>query len=819
LQRSLVRSASAIALLSLTVFSSSVYFLLYRPMVLELASAQLNVTSEQVTSRLRTLVARAEAVAHLNHDWGSRGLIDIEHPQRYNDLLRAQIEHGPQLSSMVAAHESGRELLLLRMPDGRWLNRYTNPADGSKQAHFLTWSADGKLEKDEWRESDYDARTRPWFKGGMAESADDAIYWTPPYVFRSTQEPGMSAVVHWSGPDGGRYAMTSDIRLADLSRFTRELVVGKTGFAVVFTDDGRLVGLPRDERLETDEAIRVNVLKPAGEIGVAPLRAALDMWHQAGSPESRLIRFDGGGATWVATFLRTRFGAQTFWVGTMAREAEFLPTTLTHLGVVGILVGATLLLAAVVATSLARRLAQPLRLMGEQSARIGRLELDQPEAVYAPWRELDDLIHAQEAMRIGLLSSTQRLEQANELLEAKVTERTRELISAKEAADAAGRAKAEFLANMSHEIRTPLNAIVGLKYLLRHEGVTPEQSVHLDRIDSASLHLLSIVNNILDLSKIEAGGVQLENTNFHLSTILDNVHSIIAQGARDKGLTVEVDGDAVPLWLRGDPTRLRQALLNFAGNAVKFTEKGSIALRAQLLQESGDELLVRFSVQDTGVGVAAEQIPRLFRAFEQADPSITRRFGGTGLGLAITERLAHLMGGECGVESRLGVGSTFWFTAKLHRGHGAKLESKAGSTANAEAQLRLRHPGARILLVEDNEVNRHVAVAMLHGVGLKVDTAVDGFEAVNMAAAGTYDLVLMDMQMPRMGGLEATRAIRLLQGWAGRPIIALTANAFDEDRHASEAAGMNDFISKPMDVNTFYACLLRWLDAAAAKPA
>jgi CheY-like chemotaxis protein len=215
------------------------------------------------------------------------------------------------------------------------------------------------------------------------------------------------------------------------------------------------------------------------------------------------------------------------------------------------------------------------------------------------------------------------------------------------------------------------------------------------------------------------------------------------------------------------------------------------------------------------VGVAAEQIPRLFRAFEQADPSITRRFGGTGLGLAITERLARLMDGECGVESRLGVGSTFWFTASLHRGHSAEVALPAGSAVHAEAQLRLRHLGARILLVEDNEVNRLVAMAMLDGVGLSVHTAADGCEAVNMAKAGAYDLVLMDMQMPRMGGLEATRAIRLLQGWERCPIIALTANAFDEDRFASEAAGMNDFISKPMDVNTFYACLLRWLDAGA----
>ncbi len=404
-------------------------------------------------------------------------------------------------------------------------------------------------------------------------------------------------------------------------------------------------------------------------------------------------------------------------------------------------------------------------------------------------------------------------------LEQLVSSRTAALAAASQQAEAANKAKSAFLANMSHEIRTPLNAIIGLTYLMRLDATSPQQTMRLARVESAGQHLLAIVNDVLDLSKIEADRVRLDDQSFSLKSLVAGVMSIAVEAAREKGLEVRAETIDVPDWLRGDPTRVRQCWINLAANAVKFTHQGHIVLRAEGLSSPGPERVVRFSVQDTGIGVADELRARLFSPFEQADVSTTRQYGGTGLGLAITQRLARLMGGDAGMESVPGVGSNFWFTVRLQPGGSTPAALQLPQALSAREQLQQHHWDARILLVEDNQINREVALALLQAVGMTADEAVDGLQAVQMGRAAHYDLVLMDMQMPRMNGLQAARTLRGLPGWQHTPILALTANVFEEDRRACEAAGMTGFVAKPVAAEDLYNALLRALEPLPAPAA
>ncbi|MDD2913727.1 MAG: response regulator [Gallionella sp.] len=378
-----------------------------------------------------------------------------------------------------------------------------------------------------------------------------------------------------------------------------------------------------------------------------------------------------------------------------------------------------------------------------------------------------------------------------------------------QALEAANRVKSEFLANMSHEIRTPMNSILGMAQLALNSETDAKNCDYLEKIQLSGLHLLGIIDEILDFSKIDAGKLKIEKVDFDLGRVLNNLNSMIAGKASEKGLRLDFDIDAdIPNNLHGDPRRLSQVLINYASNAIKFTAAGSIIIRARKIEENDNGTLVRFEVQDTGIGISDGDKTKLFQPFQQLDASTTRNFGGTGLGLAISKKLVEMMEqGEVGVDSLPGRGSTFWFAVRL--GIGSKPRDSGDTSETYFPPTMLS--GVRILLAEDNLFNQQVATDFLEGVGAAVCVARNGKETMDLLGKDHFDCVLMDIQMPLMGGFEAIRLIRANPALAEIPVIAMTANASDEDRAKCLAAGMDDYISKPFNPYTLYATLAKQL--------
>jgi signal transduction histidine kinase/ActR/RegA family two-component response regulator len=476
---------------------------------------------------------------------------------------------------------------------------------------------------------------------------------------------------------------------------------------------------------------------------------------------------------------------------------------------------ASLLIGSLLAIYGASRLLRPLSDIIQRTHQVALGEsVDQwPRGRVTEFNELSDDIGQ---MASAILEREQALRELNTTLESRVSERTIALSQAKEVAEEASRSKSIFLANMSHEIRTPLNAISGMAHLMRRAGLPPEQGERLGKLETAGEHLLEVINMVLDLSKIEAGKLALEEAPFDPRTLFENISSMLHERALEKHLVLRCDLPQLPAQVLGDRTRLQQGLLNFASNAVKFTEQGSVTLSAAVLEENDATVLLRFEVSDTGIGISEEAQTRLFKAFEQADGSTTRKYGGTGLGLAITEKIAAAMGGQTGVISESGKGSTFWLTARLKK-VAIQPSQVATEHFDAEAILRSEFAGSRVLLVDDEPINREIAEMLLEDIEFQIDLAEDGVEAVEQASRQHYDLILMDMQMPRMDGLEATRQIRALPGGKDFLIIAMTANAFAEDRRRCLEAGMDDFATKPINPELLLSQILNNMQAHLAK--
>ena len=673
----------------------------------------------------------------------------------------------------------------------------------------------------------YDPRTRPWYQAAV--QAGEAT-WSPLYKYVSSGALGMTAVYPVYTEDTNLYGVfSSDITLNQITYFLRDIAITSHGEAFVIERSGILVATstPSLPVLTTDKGAKLLKAIESDDPLIQTAMKAIET-HFNTLPlitQAEQIEFRYGNDRHLAQVEPFTDGRGLDWlIVVVVPEKDFMGQVYANIRTTIFLALLALIAAITIGIFVARWVVHPITHLNNATRALAG----------GHWKQDLNIGRQDEVGELArsFNSMAGQLKESFETLENRVEERTLELsrtnhqltiakekaVEAQRAAEVANQTKSTFLANMSHEIRTPMNAIIGMSHLAMQENLTSKQAGYINKIIHAGNTLLGIINDILDHSKIEAGKLAMEEKPFLLDKMLENLTSLMMVKIEEKKLELLISVDSsVPNGLVGDSLRLEQILINLINNAIKFTDKGEILVRVQEKAVSDDQVTLQFSVSDKGIGMTEEQIGKLFQPFSQADTSTTRKYGGTGLGLMICKQLTELMGGEIWVESVYGRGSSFIFTAgfqllkdmdvSVYQPHLGSDTSKGNPGVEAVADIC----GARILLVEDNIMNQEVAAELLTMAHLHVTLASDGQEAVNLVQQQSFDCILMDIQMPVMDGLQATRAIRQDEQFKKLPIIAMTANAMISDVLAYDKAGMNDHIAKPIDPQKMYQTIALWV--------
>lgn len=682
--------------------------------------------------------------------------------------------------------------------EGYFFDMFASIPEGGWTSH---WAGNHDSEEEDYLSPDYvNVETLEWFQLGH-NSAGTGSALTKIY-FDDTMKLWMVSLVSFRSIQGKKqlFSVGTDFVLDQLiNRTAKPSIIGSN--AIIFCNDekGTLIYHPekKDEILKTTGNLSIQSLN---DLNLLPV---LNILKEKKNVDSAFTIEDNKFITVFGNIPDTNWCMAIQYPKSLMR-----PAILQNLNLVAAVGLITLLVELIILRSiLQNQVSKPLAQLLSATRKLGTSRAP-IESNILPTETLDEIGELAQ----NFATMAKRIQNTRDQLEETVATRTQELEKAKNEANFANDAKTMFLANMSHEIRTPTHGILGMTNSLRRAGVTPQQEDKLKKMEVATHHLLEIINSILDLSKIEAGKINLEELPIDIKSIFTNIMYILSDSAKSKNINLIVENQEWPLNLCGDAIRIQQALLNFGINAIKFTEKGMVTFRAFIQEENSDNLLMRFEVMDSGIGILPEKLPHLFKDYVQADHTLTSKQEGTGLGLAITRKLAELMGGESGVQSTHLVGSTFWFTVRLKK----KIDNISAKLSklkpNAELIIKNNYAGSRILIIDDEPLNLELIKTLLEEAQLKVSTSIDGFHAIAKAKEIQFDLLFMDLHMPKLGGIDAAKLIKQIPGYQSTPIIAMTANTFVENKNICIEAGMADFLIKPFGPEILFEKTLYWLE-------